>query len=309
MDLSQLHYFRTAARTGNLSQAARELFVTQPNLSRSIARLETELGVPLFEHRKGKVVLNEYGRIFLSGVENVFGELNTCMQTVQRLYENSQKMLSLGCSIDGFLPDVLQAFSRVHPEIGIRQFQGEPTRLAQQLVERTLSLAVTPRPLNHTLLSFRLLGQMAYGLFLHREHPLSGHSTVELAELAGQPLIYDASRLDARALRAACRARGFEPTVAYEVESTGLVYRLLEQGAGAALMPVSQMLRLRTLHPDTAIRVLPLGEGLPPASLGVSYHKGYALTDAANAFIDFASAWLAQEEAKLACTPGITTTA
>ena len=169
MDLSQLHYFRTAARTGNLSQAARELFVTQPNLSRSIARLETELGVPLFEHRKGKVVLNEYGRIFLSGVENVFGELNTCMQTVQRLYENSQKMLSLGCSIDGFLPDVLQAFSRVHPEIGIRQFQGEPTRLAQQLVERTLSLAVTPRPLNHTLLSFRLLGQMAYGLFLHRE--------------------------------------------------------------------------------------------------------------------------------------------
>ena len=42
MDLSQLHYFRTAARTGNLSQAARELFVTQPNLSRSIARLETE---------------------------------------------------------------------------------------------------------------------------------------------------------------------------------------------------------------------------------------------------------------------------
>ena len=59
MDLSQLHYFRTAARTGNLSQAARELFVTQPNLSRSIARLETELGVPLFEHRKGKVVLNE----------------------------------------------------------------------------------------------------------------------------------------------------------------------------------------------------------------------------------------------------------
>lgn len=150
---------------------------------------------------------------------------------------------------------------------------------------------------------------MAYGLFLHREHPLSGHSTVELAELAGQPLICDASRLDARALRAACRARGFEPTVAYEVESTGLVYRLLEQGAGAALMPVSQMLRLRTLHPDTAIRVLPLGEGLPPASLGVSYHKGYALTDAANAFIDFASAWLAQEEAKLACTPGITTTA
>ena len=116
MEFSQLNYFRTVARTGNISQAARELFVTQPNLSRSIARLEGELGVPLFEHRKGKVVLNEYGRIFLSGVENAFGELNTCIQTVQRLYENNQNILSLGCSIDGFLPDILQPFSRALDE-------------------------------------------------------------------------------------------------------------------------------------------------------------------------------------------------
>lgn len=64
-------------------------------------------------------------------------------------------------------------------------------------------------------------------------------------------------------------------------------------------MPVSQMLRLRTLHPDTAIRVLPLGRastGQPGGLLS----QGYALTDAANAFIDFASAWLARRQ--VACT-------
>lgn len=296
MEFSQLNYFRTVARTGNISQAARELFVTQPNLSRSIARLEEELGVPLFEHRKGKVVLNEYGRIFLSGVENALGELNTCTQTVQRLYENRQNTLSLGCSVDGFLPDVLLSFSRQYPEIGIRQFQGDPARLAQQLVERRLTLAVTPAPLNHSLLAFRLLGEMPYGLFLRSDHPLAQRQVVELEALAGQPLICDASRLDARSLRSACRARGFEPTVAYEVESTSLVYRLLEQGAGVALMPIAQILRLRSLFPKSSIRVLPLGPGLPPASLGVSYHRSYTLSEAANTFIAFASAWLAQEK-------------
>lgn len=305
MELSQLNYFRTVARTGNISQAARELFVTQPNLSRSIARLEGELGVPLFEHRKGKVVLNEYGRMFLSGVENVFGELNTCVQTVQRLYESNQNMLSLGCSIDGFLPDVLQAFSQAHPEIGIHQFQGEPARLAQRLVERTLTLAVTPRPLNHSLLAFRLLGEMPYGLFLRRDHPLAARTEVPLEALAGEPLICDASRLDARSLRSACRTHGFAPNVAYEVESTNLVYRLLEQGAGVALMPVSQMLRLRAILPDSPILVRPLAEGLPPASLGVCYHKGYALTDAANAFIDFAADLLRQEKIRLAAEEDI----
>ncbi len=306
MEFSQLNYFRTVARTGNISQAARELFVTQPNLSRSIARLEEELGVPLFEHRKGKVVLNEYGRVFLSGVENAFGELNACIQTVQRLYENNQNILSLGCSVDGFLPDVLQSFSRTHPEIGIRQFQEDPARLTQQLVERKLTLAVTPTPLNHSLLAFRLLGEMDYGLFLRRDHPLAGRTVVELKALAGQPLICDASRLDARALRSACRSHGFEPTVAYEVESTNLVYRLLEQGAGVAVMPVSQMLRLRALSPHSPILVRPLEEGLPPASLGVCYHKGYTLSDAANAFIDFAATFLAQEKLRLAAAPDIT---
>lgn len=308
MEFSQLNYFRTVARTGNISQAARELFVTQPNLSRSIARLEGELGVPLFEHRKGKVVLNEYGRIFLSGVENAFGELNACIQTVQRLYENNQNILSLGCSIDGFLPDILQPFSRAHPEIGIRQYQGDASRLAQQLVERTLTLAVTPYPLNHNLLTFRLLGEMDYGLFLHQDHPLATQAMVELKALAGQPLICDASRLDAKTLRSACRARGFEPTLAYEVESTNLVYRLLEQKAGVALMPVSQMLRLRALFPHSPILVIPLEEGVPPASLGVSYHKGYPLTDAANAFIRFATDWLVQEKVRMTAA-GITSRA
>ena len=55
MDLTQLKYFQAVARTGNITRAAAELFVTQPNLSKSITRLEEELQVPLFEHRKGKI--------------------------------------------------------------------------------------------------------------------------------------------------------------------------------------------------------------------------------------------------------------
>ena len=97
-------------------------------------------------------------------------------------------------------------------------------------------------------------------------------------------------------------------TLAYEVESTSLVYRLLEQQAGAALMPVSQLLRLRALFPDSPILVIPLEEGVPPASLGVSYHKGYPLTDAANAFIQFAIDLLVQEKVRMTAA-GITSRA
>ena len=57
MDFNQLKNFMAVARTGNISRAAQELYVTQPSLSKSIAKLEEELKVPLFRHRKGRIEL------------------------------------------------------------------------------------------------------------------------------------------------------------------------------------------------------------------------------------------------------------
>ena len=160
MELTQLNYFRTVARMGNMSRAAQELFITQPNLSRSIARLEAEVGVPLFDHRKGRIVLNDCGRVFLASVELALGELASGVQTVQRLYENSQNVLSLACTIDGFLPDMLREFSFLHPDVGIRQFAYDQAKAAEHLLDRTLTLAVTARPPEHGQLAFELLGYM-----------------------------------------------------------------------------------------------------------------------------------------------------
>ena len=52
MDLLQLHYFRTVARFEHVTRAAEELRVAQPALSKTLARLEAELGVPLFDRRQ-----------------------------------------------------------------------------------------------------------------------------------------------------------------------------------------------------------------------------------------------------------------
>lgn len=83
MDFTVLKYFQAVARNGNMTKTARELYITQPNLSKRIAQLEEEIGVPLFEHRKGKIVLNDYGRMFLSSVDIAFAELKAGMENVQ----------------------------------------------------------------------------------------------------------------------------------------------------------------------------------------------------------------------------------
>ena len=64
MELNQLHYFVEVARCENITRAAKELFITQPALSRVILRLEQELGTPLFDRHSGRVTLNEHGKAF-----------------------------------------------------------------------------------------------------------------------------------------------------------------------------------------------------------------------------------------------------
>ena len=79
MDLLQLQYFCTIAQYENITRAAKALFVSQPNLSTSLSRLEDDLGVKLFERRRGKVSLTENGQLFLSYAERVLSELNAGM--------------------------------------------------------------------------------------------------------------------------------------------------------------------------------------------------------------------------------------
>ena len=69
MEWHQLEYFKVVAQMQHVTHAAEELSISQPALSRSIAKLEEELGFPLFDRSGKGIVLNRYGQIFLQYVE------------------------------------------------------------------------------------------------------------------------------------------------------------------------------------------------------------------------------------------------
>ncbi|MEX2104025.1 MAG: LysR family transcriptional regulator, partial [Bacilli bacterium] len=80
MDWQQLIYFQKLASVLNFTKAADELALTQPALSRSIARLEEELGAPLFERKVRGVALNRYGESFLEHANRAIEEITIAKQ-------------------------------------------------------------------------------------------------------------------------------------------------------------------------------------------------------------------------------------
>ena len=308
MELTQLRYFAAVARTGNISRAAQELYVTQPNLSKSIARLEEELGVPLFDHRKGKIVLNDYGRCFLASVNLSLGELENGVRSIQRMYASNQNILTLGCSIDDLLPDVLRDFMPQHPEIGIRQFSGSPTELAERLGLHELDLMLTARPVSGEGYVFETLGRCDFVILCGQGHWLTRRARVSVQELAEEKLICDRSRMDVETLTALCQSCGFSPNIAFEVDNSDLIFSLLSHQQGVAFMPMAQMRKISREYPDSGIHMVLLEDPVEPASLGLTYRKDYAWSHAARTFAEFLRQWLGAEDQDIRHMKAITAT-
>ena len=296
MDFTVLKYFQAVARNGNMTKTARELYITQPNLSKRIAQLEEEIGVPLFEHRKGKIVLNDYGRMFLSSVDIAFAELKSGVENVQRTYTLNQNILSLGSNILHYLAIRLPRFSEAHPEIGIRQLDFTTLELVQNLLDRNINYALLNEMIEDERIDFQLIDSNPYVFVMHKNHPRAECGKLSMGQLKEATFICDTFRFQLSQLYQACRVYDFVPKVGYEVQSNELMYNLLNDNRGVAIIPIVMACEMLNLHPDSDIRICTITDDIAPAIIGIGRLKNQADTQAGQYFIEFVKEGLVWEK-------------
>ena len=77
VNIEELQWFVTLAETEHVTDAAAELGISQPTLSRSLARLEAQVGAPLFARLNRRLQLNSYGEILLEHARRSIGEMRS----------------------------------------------------------------------------------------------------------------------------------------------------------------------------------------------------------------------------------------
>ncbi len=288
MDFSHLHYFRAAARHGNLTRAAEELYISQPGLSRYLSQLEETLGVPLFERRRGKIRLNTYGQLFLANVNLAFEQLERGVDTVRQAYAKDQNLLSVACSIEDFLIDQLKGFSPTQPDISIRQYTGSMTEIEQRLLRRDLDLAICAHPIANAAIRYERLSSCPYVLICHETNPLTAHERIRIEQAGQEHFICESSRLDRKQLTALCRPAGFEPHISHEIENGYILFNLLEANTGVALAPLAYYLKLNRHFPLHHLRALPItDEALPDSEIGVAVLDSQPLSRSTELFLAY----------------------
>lgn len=218
MNTQHLQYIIEIERTRSISQAAENLFLGQPNLSRILHDLEDSLGFRIFERTSRGVRPTERGAIFLKHARNVLREmdfiealgprnavpnrLRVCIPRSAKLLEAAAEYISMldeTCDLDARIYEcharkALELLSSGEAEVGVIRFRAEyRDYFEEQSVQRELSL--------------QILSKFRYVVILPHEHPLAERAQIRTADLEPFPEIVhgDNLRTHSRTQNHACR--------------------------------------------------------------------------------------------------------
>jgi DNA-binding transcriptional LysR family regulator len=242
VEWQQLEYFQTLARLEHVTRAAEHLSLSQPALSRSIARLEEELGVPLFDRQGRTITLNRYGRLFLQRVNRMLTEFQTGKQELHDLVHPDRGEVALGflhTLATGLIPDLISAYRSRFPAIRFQLIQNHSYSLLEHLHAGELDICLIAEPTaTHFPVEWTPLWSEEIFAVLPLEHPLAGAESIVLNEIAGEPFI---SLKKGYALRETTdrlfQHIGIIPRMTFEGEEVATVAGFVAAGLGVSLLP------------------------------------------------------------------------
>ncbi len=290
MELLQLSCFRVVARLEHMTRAAEELNVTQPALSRTIARLEREVGVPLFDRRGRGLRLTQYGAVFLRHVDRVFQELDDAAAELRDMSGLERGSVSLAAGALHWLPEVLEPFLAVHPEVRFRLARRSLPELIRVVEDGEVDYGFLPSVPMSARTTWCHLRTAPIALMVPTSHRLARRARVALRELADEEMILGKPGDILREIMDGYFQQvGIRPRVTSEVDEPAAVEDFVAAGLGVAFIP--GLLKPTPPHGQTA-RVAITD---PPCelALGLAWNTDRYLSLAARAFRDHVVSYFA----------------
>jgi DNA-binding transcriptional LysR family regulator len=244
MDFDQLFYFQTVAKHKSFTKASEELNLTQPALSRSMIRLEEEIGVPLLERKSRGVVLNQYGKVFLKSTNQLLSELKEAKQTIHDMVDPHHGTISLAFIQtlgSSFVPDLISEFQKEFPNIQFQLSQNISSKILKEIAAANIDIGFcSPLEQNENLCSIPVLSEELF-LIVPVSHRLAGKERVNLSEVADDPFIFFKPQTALHDLiENLCKEAGFVPRKVFEGYEERTVSDLVGANLGVAIVPYIQ---------------------------------------------------------------------
>ncbi|WP_123040432.1 LysR family transcriptional regulator [Cohnella candidum] len=279
MELLQLQYFLEVARLEHVTEAAKSLHVTQSSLSKTIQRLEEDLGVPLFDRVGRKLRLNEFGGQFLRRAERALFELEQGRQELRDLSGPEHGTLKLAVGTAGALPQILREFRQKRPQI---QFQVQMLNIQEMLAllhRGEVDFCLSSPPIREEDIECRIVFVDPILVAVPMGHRLANRNRVSFTELKDEWFVGVKKGHGTRDLvDSVCRSSGFEPQYVFEGNEPARLSALVEAGIGLSFIPST------SVNPRENVRYLEVEERELIREIALLWHKSRYLSRAAQEF-------------------------
>ena len=213
MNLLSLKYFVAVAESGNISKVARDLFVSQPAISKMLHMLEEEVGTVLFDHRKGKIELNTTGKRFYNHARKILDEMEEGMDELRRTAGATSTQIRVGSSIYDFFSEVSASYLEQHVDVLLKQNYYDHQALSEKLANNELHFAVSSAPMEAEGLHWEPLLRCALVMHIPQGHPAARKPAAKLSDFKNDTFVVNSMGMDAATTNALCQEAGFVPAI------------------------------------------------------------------------------------------------
>lgn len=302
MDFLQLEYFLAVARIGSMTAAASQLHIAQSSISRCIARLEADLGVPLFNRSGSRITLSEYGKAFYPRAEAILLQLRDGKQELAQLCSQHTGQISIATNASRQINDLMIRQLSEYPDTRLRQQRiSNIDQIKSKLRSGELDFALTSTVVLDPDFEWKpLLSERYYALVSHT-HPYAQLKHIPLSSLAEDHLLINESD-DPDHIAAQLQAIGKKPVFAFVGNEYEVLGPLVERGIGVALISSLGLSDMRTAVPLerlSKIRTVPIQNPPLQRTLGLLSLKHHYRSPEADAFYRMIITYFKTLEAKL----------
>jgi len=287
VNLDELRWFVVLAETEHVTDAAAELSVSQPTLSRALARFEREAGAPLFDRVNRRLRLNAYGRIMLEHAKRSIAEMRAARDHIAALRDPDTgrvRLAFLHSLASWYVPEQLRRFRETAPAVGFELVQGPAHEITQRVLDGQVDIAITaPRP-EASDFGWRRLYVDQLCLAVPYGHRLAGRARVRLSAAEGEPFIALAEQAGLRQLTDQLLAQdNLKPDIVFEATEIPTVEGLVAAGFRVAVIPVPRDgVKARTVH-------VPISNAGAKREVGLAWDRSRDLSPPAERFAAFLS--------------------
>ncbi|MCP3923051.1 MAG: LysR family transcriptional regulator [Desulfobacterales bacterium] len=238
LEIKHLKLVKTIAETGNITRAAKKLYITQPALSRQLADIESRLETPLFHRTQKKMVLTKVGEMVFETAAPVLKKISKVELNIEKHIHGDSGLLSIGvhCVLCyKWLPSVMAQFKELFPNviIEIRNSEHYLTELSSGKVD----MVITSYPVLKEGICYEDLFRDEVVVVMPAGFYLSEKKKLFVKDFEGLNMIGFTEKAKDSFYIFYLKPAGIEPSSFMKVQQPEAIIELVKQGFGVALLP------------------------------------------------------------------------